>query len=96
LASNIVDLQSSHLTFIRSHPERPGALQCGFLTDLEPAEAGMTYVVSDRSIRVKWPSGDEVVLLNTPGSMLAAVLHGSEFWVANVGGSEDAFMAVMA
>jgi hypothetical protein len=38
-------------------------------------------------------SGIEIVLINLPAPLLFALSNGSEFWVANIGGSEDAFIA---
>lgn len=93
LASKFIDLSDSHLTFVRENPDVPGSLQCGLVTEYEPIPDKMTYVVESRFIRIKGFQDTELVLSNIPDLLRSAILDGAEFWVANYGGSEDAFIA---
>lgn len=81
----------SHLTFI-GRDEQSGRPRCGFLTDLIDAHdlpVQATLVGNALSLET---ARQETICFALPDTLLLALQAGAEFWVANAGGSGDAWL----
>lgn len=81
----------SHLTFI-GRDEQTGRARCGFLTDLIDADdlpIRATLVGNALSLET---AREDTVCFELPHVLILSINAGAEFWVANAGGSGDAWL----
>lgn len=91
--TSVYNLADGFTFFIREHPEQPGGYQCGYLSDIIPAEHGMTYQASPRFIRIEVPGLAPIYVPNPPEAVYSAIAAGAEFWVGTLADDGDAFLA---
>lgn len=83
----IMEKQESNLTFIGHHPETQGPI-CGVMTSqLDIQDAPFTARIVDGALEIQ--SRHQALLLDVPAQVIDSIREGAQFYVANVGGSEQ-------
>lgn len=80
----------SHLTFI-GVDEKTGKARCGFLTDLIDRQDLPVQARQDEAKMTLITSSGLAIQFQLPEVLLTCLGEGADFWVGNIGGSEDAW-----
>lgn len=94
--TSVCSLENGYTFFYRDHPEQPGRVQCGYLSQIEPVEHGMTFQVYQRLIRINVPGQRAIYVPNPPEVIMEHLKAGAEFWVGVLDGCGDAYLATPA
>lgn len=81
----------SHLTFI-GVDEETGKPRCGFLTDLIDAQDMPVAATVENGTMTLTLSTGQSIQFKMPEALLAYASQGADFWIGNVGGSEEAWL----
>jgi hypothetical protein len=80
----------SHLTFV-GVDEDNGRLRCGFLTDLiDDSDMPLTALLEGPIMTLTLAAGT-VIQFRVPDSLIVCLNQNADFWIANIGGSENAW-----
>jgi hypothetical protein len=86
-----MNILESHLTFVGTD-EKTGKPRCGFLTDLidahdMPVSAGLAGATLSLTAQT-----GIMIEFELPDALVVYISHGADFWIANIGGTEDAWL----